>query len=383
MAIPFNNSGTLKAQTGDMELADGGDLGGQFVAEADTAIDFTNGSFTLNGAAPAAGGAGLVQFTGFNANITCIGPMSGVLNCSLASIVAPLTIAANGTLNILGIGVAIDSSFTNSGTVNWLGTNVYLGAYTAGPLVNLPGGVWNIQSGQIMSTGYSSDADAYFTNAGTVLMTNNSVPTDISIPFINAGTLIADTGTLLFESGYGQSSTGNLLFSLGGPNPGTDYSQFQFTYAPVFAGAFTVTTENGYQPGVGAAFTVLDYPSFTGAFSSTNLNLGGGIVLQPQFNATNLVPDRRGRHPADPVHLDLRRERDRSVDTRLFQLGPPIRNQPRRAQLDNALRHRQFHRHHRPAEAAAILPHAQLTDRQPRLDFHPQNAIFVRRVRMA
>ena len=288
-SIPFNNSGTLKAQTGNMELMGGGVLGGQFVANTNMAIDFENGNFTLNGAAPAASGAGLVQFTGFNANITCIGPMSGVLNCYLASIVAPLTIAANGTFNILGTGVAIDSPFTNSGTVNWLGTNVYLGALGAGPLVNLPGGVWNIQSGRMLSSGYPSDAGAYFTNAGTVLVTNNSVTANISIPFINAGTVIADTGTLLFNSGYGQSSTANLIFSLGGPVAGIDYSQFQFTYAPVFAGALSIGTRNGYQPGVGTAFTVLDYPSFTGAFSSTNVDLGGGLVLQPQFNPTNLV----------------------------------------------------------------------------------------------
>jgi hypothetical protein len=80
-----------------------------------------------------------------------------------------------------------------------------------------------------------------------------------------------------------------LLFSLGGPAPGSDYGQIQFNYAPTFAGALSAATRNGYLPSLGAVFTVLDYPGFAGAFSSTNLYLGGGVALQPQFTAGYLT----------------------------------------------------------------------------------------------
>jgi hypothetical protein len=291
---PFNNSGTLKAQTGSIELTGGGVLEGQFVAETNTLIEFDGGSYTLVGAAPAASGPGLVQFNDFYSEITCIGKMSGVLNCALASTAAPLSIASDGTLNITGIGIALNSSLTNEGTINWLAGVVYLNtgsSIDAGPVVNQPGGLWNIQCDQMMSdyNPYPLAPYAWFTNLGTVLKTNTTGTTTIAIPLLNSGTLKADTGTFLLSSGYSETPSANLLIPLSGPTPGTDYGQFQFTSAPAFAGALTVTTQNGYKPAVGATFTVLTYPSFTGAFSSTNLDLNDGMVLQPQFNPGSLV----------------------------------------------------------------------------------------------
>jgi len=290
-AIPFNNSGTLQVDTGTLELMNGGVLDGLFVAKTNTAIDFEGGNFTLDGAAPAGSGPGQVQFTGINANITCIGPMSGVLNCSLATIAGPLTIAHNGTLNITGIGVALNSPLTNSGTVNWLSGVVFLNTLyfpLAGPVVNLAGGLWNIQSDQAVSANIA-DAVAYFTNAGTVLKTNSTGTTTFWVPFFNSGTVQADTGTILFNNGYAETSSANLLISLSGPAPGSGYGQIQFNNAPTFAGALSVNTRNGYQPAPGAVFTVLDYPWSAGAFSSTNLDLQDGMLLQPQFNTGNLA----------------------------------------------------------------------------------------------
>jgi hypothetical protein len=290
-SIPFNNSGTLAADAGTLELTGGGALGGLFVAETNTAIDFESGNFTLNGAAPAGSGPGLVQFTGINANITCGGPMSGVLNCSLATLAGPLTIAPNGTLNITGIGVALNSSLTNHGTVNWLSGIVFLNSLyfpLTGPVVNLPGGLWNIQCDQSVSDNYTVAGD-YFTNAGTVLKTNTTGTTTLYVPFFNSGTVQADTGTILFDNGYAETASANFLISLGGPTPGGGYGQIEFNYAPTFAGALSVNTRNGYVPAPGAVFTVLDYPGFAGAFSSTNLNLNDGMVLQPQFTAGALT----------------------------------------------------------------------------------------------
>ena len=290
LSIPFDNSGTLQADTGTIALTNGGILGGMFVAEAGAAIDFEGGSFPLVSAAPASSGAGQVQFTGTSA-ITCSQPMTGVLNCAGGTIAGPFTISASGTLNVSGIGVALDSTLTNAGIVNWLGGAVFLSTCSpnnAGPVVNLATGQWNIQCDQTMSDSCSS-ANAYFTNAGTVLKTNTSGMTTISIPFANSATVQADTGTILYNSAYADASSANLSISLGGATPDTGYGQIQFAEAPAFAGTLSASTRNGFQPTMGEVFTVLNYPSYSGVFSSTNLTLSGGIVLQPQFSGTSLT----------------------------------------------------------------------------------------------
>jgi len=357
-AIPFNNSGTLQVDTGTLELMNGGVLDGLFVAKTNTAIDFEGGNFTLDGAAPAGSGPGQVQFTGINANITCIGPMSGVLNCSLATIAGPLTIAHNGTLNITGIGVALNSPLTNSGTVNWLSGVVFLNTLyfpLAGPVVNLAGGLWNIQSDQAVSANIA-DAVAYFTNAGTVLKTNSTGTTTFWVPFFNSGTVQADTGTILFNNGYAETSSANLLISLSGPAPAAATARFSSTTRPLFAGALSVNTRNGYQPAPGAVFHRIGLSVVRGRVlfhepGSAGRNAASTAVQHRQPGA-----DRCGIQCAAIVHLLLRRQRDDSVDARFLRLGAPIRHEPYGARLDAADRDRQSNRRAGLGGAAVFPP---------------------------
>jgi len=60
----------------------------------------------------------------------------------------PLTVASNGVLNVSGSGVTLGGALTSAGTVNWLSGDVQVYNYTPGvayPVVNLAGGLWNIQ----------------------------------------------------------------------------------------------------------------------------------------------------------------------------------------------------------------------------------------------
>ncbi len=55
-------------------------------------------------------------------------------------------------------------------------------------------------------------------------------------------------------------------------------------------GALHISLANGFLPSGGDTFEVIDYTSHIGSFDSiSGLNLAGGIYLEPQFNATNLV----------------------------------------------------------------------------------------------
>ena len=130
ISIPFYNSGTVEAEDGTIMLGYGGTLGGTFSAAANAAVDFGGGTFPLGTAAPQS--SGTVQFT-YGATFTFSGPMTGVLNCGGGTLGGPMTIATNGILNISGIGMVVDGALTNSGAVNWLGGNIYMGTCGAWP----------------------------------------------------------------------------------------------------------------------------------------------------------------------------------------------------------------------------------------------------------
>jgi hypothetical protein len=51
----------------------------------------------------------------------------------------------------------------------------------------------------------------------------------------------------------------------------------------------TVSTSNGFEPTSGEVFNVLSYPSYAGEFTCLNLDLGGGFLLEPQFNGDGLA----------------------------------------------------------------------------------------------
>ena len=61
----FDNSGSVQAQTGTINFANGGNLGGSFQANSGATINFTGGTYTLS-SPPNFQGPGTVQFTAGN-----------------------------------------------------------------------------------------------------------------------------------------------------------------------------------------------------------------------------------------------------------------------------------------------------------------------------
>jgi hypothetical protein len=127
-------------------------------------------------------------------------------------------------------------------------------------------------------------------NNGTFRKSAGSGNTVINVPFVNGGKVEAQTGNILFQRGYSGGPSATLSSSLGGVAPGTGYGKISFSSPPTFDGTFTVRTRNGYLPNPGATFQVLSYPSSTNSFTClSGLDLGGGILLQPQFGPTGLT----------------------------------------------------------------------------------------------
>jgi N-acetylneuraminic acid mutarotase len=129
-----------------------------------------------------------------------------------------------------------------------------------------------------------------FHNAGTVQKIGGTGAATFFASFDNSGTVEAQRGMVQFAGGYSNSPSANLAIMLGGATLGSGYGQIQFSSPPTFDGTFSVNTTNGYRPNSGDTFIVLTYPSFNGAFTAMNgLNLGGGLLLWPQFTNTSLI----------------------------------------------------------------------------------------------
>ena len=132
----FNNTGTLLAQTGTLQLNHGGDLGGNFQTATGAAINVNSGDFLGSGV-----WAGTVNWSPGTADLTgtLLVATNGVLNVgggdlTVAALVAgtlnwtggtlatngSLTVATNGVLNI-GANLTLQGPLTNNGTVNWQG----------------------------------------------------------------------------------------------------------------------------------------------------------------------------------------------------------------------------------------------------------------------
>ena len=315
IAVPFNNSGSVTALQGTLNFGGGGTLAGTFTATNAASILFSGGNFT-NSVPTTMNGPGVVQLTGGNltlltdvitnlpltggnlilgpsfqggtiTNLTLSGAIllstntvTGTFNWIAGMLSAPLTIATNGLLTLVGGATHyLQNALTNAGTVVMTNSGSLIVSYSSGVgyfglIENLPGAFWIIQNDQMISPNYLGPA--YFHNAGTFLKSGHTGTTTIYVPFNNSGSVTALQGTLNFGGGgtlagtFTATNAGSILFSAG-----------NFTNS-------VPTTMNG--PGVvqltGGNLTLL-------TDVITNLPLtGGNLILGPSFQGgtiTNLT----------------------------------------------------------------------------------------------
>ena len=304
-SVFFDNSGTVQAKVGTINIFSGANLGGVFQADTGAAINFNGGTFTLS-TPPNFQGPGLVQITA----TTTLNAFTGTFTLSGSTLVGQNTVAPTGTINLngtsLGAGASLTiannavlnlqtaitffGALTNQGTVNWLAGNVSLhtnGVSTTGAIWNQAGALFDIQCDQTLNNGASL---ATFHNAGLLRKSATSNTTAITVKLDNTGTIQAQTGVIGVQGPYTESPAATLAISLSALPPGTGFGKIQFTATPTFAGKFTVSTLNGYRPNPGDGVSVLGYPSAAGDFTSFNgLDLGGGLRLTPRFSRSGLA----------------------------------------------------------------------------------------------
>jgi hypothetical protein len=130
------------------------------------------------------------------------------------------------------------------------------------------------------------------TNGGSVLWDDAQFgPTAATSAAVNVGSLsnsgaitIGASARINAATTFSQTSTGTLTVQLGAPAASLLYGTLTAGGAATFGGTFKAVLVNGYSPTLSDSFTLLNYASQTGAFSSTQLPSGASYAFQPGVN---------------------------------------------------------------------------------------------------
>lgn len=240
------------------------------------------------------------------------------------------TLNNNATATFSGsgsLGVEAGSAINNSGTWDCQSDHLYTFVNgTRGVFNNLATGTYKKSAG-IGETNMSiqmKNAGAVEVLTGRMIFTNgtasfiqtagstklNGGDMDTTTPadfqggtFTGVGTLTASMtssgqaapglpiGTLNVLQAYTQSAAGALNVEIGGLTPGTGYDQLKLTGAGVatLAGTLNVALANGFVPPELSEYSIMTYPSHTGAFSNVNQPGTNCVGFYTRYDPTAVV----------------------------------------------------------------------------------------------
>ncbi|MDV6028669.1 MAG: hypothetical protein F9B45_00865 [Phycisphaera sp. RhM] len=204
------------------------------------------------------------------------------------------TNAANLVLH--GGARILDSGRANS--LAGLATNEAAGSLELrdGANLSLGGGLTSSGDVSVWDTSTLSPSGNLLIESGT-LVGNGSIAADVNN---QGGTVVPADGGLTVTGAFAQSNAGTLQINLNGPPP----DQFGFVRAGSASldGTLNVTVADGYAPGAGDSFEILDYASRTGEFASfsgldyapnrllTTDNTPTGYFLEGDFVSIRVEP---------------------------------------------------------------------------------------------
>jgi autotransporter-associated beta strand protein len=233
------------------------------VLGADTNLISTGGNVVFAGTVNGDGGGGGIHTLTVTTNSPAaqvqfngtVGGLSRLANVTIND-AGPATIAAP----IVGAGTSLTKA--GGGTLSLNGVNTYTGATT-------------VSGGTLLVTGSAAASAVTITSGGT-LAGNGAVG-----PVSNGGIVSpgASPGVLTINGNYTQLSGGALAIELNGMTVGTQYDQLSVNGTVNLSGAtLAATLGSGFNPGVGAMFTIIDNDG-TDAVTGTFAGLAEGAVF--------------------------------------------------------------------------------------------------------
>jgi hypothetical protein len=287
--LTFDGANT--ATTADLIVRFGGVRGGTGVLVVTDTFDFQwgdlNGAGTTNVAA-----SGTLLFTTNSLKTLTNGHTLEIAGKALA-LDGGLRPRGSSLINNLSGGVfdiqndAFSISFENTGNrisnsgifkkSAGAGTNSIAAAV---PFTNAAGGVVDVQTGTLSVGDFTHAAGAVIQGRGTLALgTITAFEGDV-----NPGT---SPGVLSITGDLPQGRQSVLNIDLEGTTVGTGYDRLNVSGTATLNGELNIKA--GFVPTVGTTFTVLTFGSRSGAFANiTGLDVGGGVTLQPQWNANSL-----------------------------------------------------------------------------------------------
>jgi len=280
ISVPLNNSGALDVRSGLVAYGAGSQFNfGTAFTGMGTNLVYT-GNVTFTGTILSEnleiGGASVL---GTNTLVGTVKWTSGEIGEP-----AHVTIATNGTLNIIGTpDRSIRDILSNAGHVNWSGPSTILFVHT-GTISNLTGGTFEMQNDGALAH-YSGVST--FKNAGVLRKSAGTGATTINLStFNNTGTVDAQTGMIRFLNSYTQTG-GRLQFGLSSV---TNFGQMQFAQPAPLTGTLAANLLRGFRPTTGDAFAVISYfPSYTGGFTSFDLPSEAAWQTNSSIYGANVV----------------------------------------------------------------------------------------------
>ena len=271
--IAMQNSGTVSALSGTIDLQAGGTLAGACTASGGAAVTLSGGSFALTNSAVFSGGG----YVGVPAGgVTFSGTLATAMSWTGGTLYGQLNIAPNGLLAASGAGTRyLQAVLTNAGTITLASPLQFQSGNLL--LANQAGGLIDVQGDMgISSDGYGGQQ---ILNAGTFRKSAGPNACSVNgIAFRNAGTVGVLAGQLYLNSPF-TNSGGGLVLRLNSP---TDWGQLICSSTVVLGNPLQVSF--AYAPTVGGQFRIISGTSLTGTFAPVNVQDGVASVL---YNATS------------------------------------------------------------------------------------------------
>ena len=221
---------------------------------------------------------------------------TGTIGNALLTVINEGTINANVAAHPLVF--AADAASTNLGLVE----------STNGATLSILNQTFNNQGTLQIDAGSSANVAGYTQTAGATLVngtlsSNSTLSVQggviggigaVAANVNNGGTTVPGNGpstgvfNIIGNDTQGDASAINIRIA--GRIVGTQFDQFNISGSISLNGTLAITVLDGFRPASGDTFTVMNFGSSNGAFSSiTGLDLGSGCSLQPILETTDLT----------------------------------------------------------------------------------------------
>ena len=198
-----------------------------------------------------------------------------------------LLVQSNGAVNIVGDWHTLGGVWTNYGRITLAGNYCRLqndAASWQGGILNMPGGVWEIQGDLDMSQEWANDY-AYFRNSGLLRRTVGTGVATVGVMFYNQGQIEQLGGSLNFGRNFSLTD-GTVTFGIGAG----DFGRINLAGTATLAGRLAVSFLDGYIPPAGASYPVMSWGVVAGTFTNYDgLYTGFGRYLTPVYSAGGLA----------------------------------------------------------------------------------------------